>query len=323
MCERLAITITATLLMLSISLGAVAQEFPVKSVRIVVPGPAAGGADVVARAMGVRMAELIGQQVVIENRPGANGQIATELVSKALPDGYTVILGTASAFSLNPSLGSVPYDPIKSFSPVTMVATSPLLLVVHPSVPVKSVGDLIKLAKSRPGQLLYASNGAGSLSHLTTELFRSQARIELVHVPYKGGTPAVIDTVTGQVSLVITALPTLMTQVRAGRVRPIAVTGASRVSALPQIPTVAESGLRGFNSVQWYAMFAPAGTPQGAIQRLNAVVSKVVATAEMQTLFTREGLQGGGSPPGELGVFLANDLVKWGKVVKAIQVKRN
>ncbi|MCW5604678.1 MAG: tripartite tricarboxylate transporter substrate binding protein [Burkholderiales bacterium] len=313
----------AGVLVLSGPLDATAQEFPVKPVRIIVPGPAAGGADVVARAMGVHMAELLGQQVVIENRPGANGQIATELVSKAPPDGYTVILGTASAFSLNPSLGPVPYDPIRSFSPVSMVATSPLLLVVHPSIPVRMVGDLIKLAKSRPGQLLYASNGAGSLSHLTTELFSSQAGIELVHVPYKGGTPAVIDTVTGQVSLVITALPTLMTQVRAGRVRPVAVTGTSRVSALPDVPTVSEGGLTGFSSVQWYAMFAPAGTPQGAGQRLNGVVSKVVEAVEMKTLFAREGLEGAGSTPGDLGAFLAADLAKWGKVVKAIQVKRD
>jgi tripartite-type tricarboxylate transporter receptor subunit TctC len=321
--NRRALFSLTALFALSFSAESPAQEFPAKPVRVIVPGPAAGGADVVARAMGTRMAELFGQQVVIENRPGANGQIATELVSKSAPDGYTVILGTASAFSLNPNLGTVPYDPVKSFSPVTMVATSPLLLVVHPSVPARTVSEVIKLARVRPGQLLYASNGAGSLSHLTTELFANQAGIQLVHVPYKGGTPAVIDTVTGQVSLVITALPTLMTQVRAGRVRPIAVTGTARVSALPDTPTVAEGGLKGFSSVQWYAMFAPAGTPQAAVQRLNTVVGKVIEAPEMKSLFAREGLDGTGSSPANLGAFLAEDLAKWGKVVKAIQVKRN
>lgn len=315
--------ICGVLLSLLCPAGAFAQSFPEKSVRMVLPGPAAGGADVVGRAVGARMSDVLGQQVVVDNRPGANGQIATELVAKSAPDGYTVILGTSSAFTLNPNLGPVPYDPVKSFAPVSMVATTPLLLVVHPSVPVKSVADIITLAKTRPGEMLYASNGAGSLSHLTTELFRIRAGINIVHVPYKGGTPAVIDTVSGQVSLLITAFPTLMSQVRAGRVRPIAVTSAKRAAALPDVPTIAEGSLKGFTSVQWYAMFAPAGTSQAIVGRLNVAISKAIGAADVKQVFAREGLKSEGGGPKELAAFLIDDLSKWGKVVKSIGVKRN
>ena len=299
-----------------------AQEYPTKSIRLIVPGPAAGGADVVARAVGARISEMVGQQVVVDNRPGANGQIATEITAKSMPDGYTVILATSSALALNPNLGPVPYDPVNSFTPIAMVATSQLLLVVHPSLPVKTVSDVIRLAKARPGQLLYASNGLGSLSHLTTELFRSQAGIEIVHVPYKGGTPAVTDTVSGQTSLIITALPTLMTQVRAGRVRPVAVTGLKRTAVLPDIPTIAESGLTGFSSAQWYGMFAPAGTATGVVQRLNTASVKAVSSSEVKEVLAREGLEGAAGSPRDLAVFLVADLAKWAKVVKAAGMQR-
>jgi len=299
-----------------------AQDYPVKAVRMIVPGPPAGGADVVARALGARLSDSLGQQIVIDNRAGANGQIAAELTAKSPADGYTIILATSSAFTLNPSLGAVPYDPVKSFAPVSPVATSPLLLVVHPSVPAKSVADLVRLAKARPGQLLYGSNGMGSLSHLTTELFKSQAGIDMVHVPYKGGTPAVIDTVGGQVSVLITALPTLMAQVRAGKVRAVAVTGSRRVSTLPEVPTVEEGGLKGFSAVQWYAMFAPAGTSAAIVQRLNGTLGAAVAAAEVKELFGREGLESASGSAQELGAFLATDLAKWMQVVRALGIRR-
>jgi len=301
---------------------AVAQGFPSKPVRVIVPGPPAGGADVVARALGARMSQVLGQQIVIDNRAGANGLIATELTAKSSPDGYTVILGTSSAFTLNPNLSAnVPYDPIKSFAPVSFVCSAPLLLVVHPSVPVNTVRDLIKLAKAKPGQIFYASNGTGSLSHLTTELFKNAAGVDMVHVPYKGGTPAVIDTISGQVSLIITAIPTLLTQVRAGRVRAIAVTAEKRSPAFPNVPTAAESGLPGFSSVQWYAMFAPAGTPSQTVQRLNSAVNKALSSPEVEKTFVREGLEGKGSSSQELAAFLASDLAKWAKVIKAAKIE--
>ncbi len=300
----------------------VAQEFPSKPVRVIVPGPPAGGADVVARAMGPQMSQGLGQQIVIENRAGANGLIATELTAKSVPDGYTIILGTSSAFTLNPNLLSkVPYDPIKSFAPISFVCSAALLLVVHPSVPAKTVRDLVKLAKARPGQIFYASNGTGSLSHLTTELFRGAAGVDIVHVPYKGGTPAVIDTVSGQVSLLITAIPTLIAQVRAGRVRPLAVTGAKRSQALPDVPTVAESGVPGFSAFQWYAMFAPAETSPQVVRRLNSAVSRAVSSPDVEKVFAREGLEGKAGSPQELAAFVSADLAKWANVIQTAKIR--
>jgi tripartite-type tricarboxylate transporter receptor subunit TctC len=299
----------------------IAQEYPAKSVRMIVAGPPAGGADVVARAMGPRLTQLMGQQIIIDNRAGANGVIATEMVAKAPPDGYTVLLGTSSALTLSPNLGAVPYDPLKSFVPVSMVGLAPLMLVVHPSVPAATTQALVKLAKARPQQLLYASNGNGSLSHLTTELFKHTAGIDMVHVPYKGGTPAVIDTISGQVSLIITAVPTLLAQVKAGKVRALAVTGAKRAAVLPEISTIAESGYPGFSSYQWYAVFAPAGTAPAIVQRLNGALAKTLAAPEVQEIFTREGLEISPGGPADLGNFLAADFAKWARVVKAAGIK--
>jgi tripartite-type tricarboxylate transporter receptor subunit TctC len=268
------------------------------------------------------MSERLGQLLVIDDRPGANGQIATELAAKSPPDGYTIILATSSAFTLNPNLGPVPYDPVRSFAPVSLVCQAALLLVVHPSLPARTVQDVIRLAKAHPGRMMYGSNGIGSLSHLTTELFKQQAGIDITHVAYKGGTPAVIDTISGQVSLTITALPTLMTQVRAGKLRAIAVTSLQRSRSLPEVPTVDESGLKGFNSVQWYAFFGPAGLPGTAIQRLNAATATALKTQDVGQVFLREGLEAAASSPEELATFLATDLARWAKVIKTAGMRR-
>jgi tripartite-type tricarboxylate transporter receptor subunit TctC len=293
------------------------QGFPAKPVRFVVIGPPAGGADVIARPVAQRMTEAIGQAVVVDNRPGAGGIVGSQFVAGAPPDGYTILLATASGFSIAPFLGKKrPYDPMQDFAAVTLLATAPMLVTVHPSLPVKSVKELIGLARARPRDLLYASNGAGSFSHLTTELFSHAAGISMVHVPYKGGTPAVIDTMSGATQVLITALPTLIAQVKAGRLRALAVTSGKRSSAVPDLPTVAETGLRGFESVQWYGVFAPRNTPPAIVERLHVEIRKAAEGPAVKAPLSQEGADLVVTGPRALAEFLRSDIAKWQKVIR-------
>ena len=249
---------------------AVAQTFPSKSIRIVVPLAAGGPGDVLARAVGQKLAENVGQPVVIDNRPGANTNIGNEAVAKSPPDGYT-LLATASTLTINPSLyANLPYDAVKSFAPLTLIATTPLVLVVHPSLPVKSVQELAALAKSKPGQLHYGSAGSGSVLHLAGEMFNTMARVKLVHVPYKGVTNAFSDLLGGQISLMFPGAPIALPQARAGKLRALATTGDKRAPAAPELPTVAEMGFPGYEVSVWYGLLAPAGTPAATINRLHS-----------------------------------------------------
>lgn len=293
------------------------QSYPVKPIRLIVGGPPGGGADVVMRPIAHKLSETLGQQVIVDNRPGAGSMIAAQLVAGSPPDGYTVLQASASGFSISPFLQKkLPYDPIHDFTPITLIATAPLMVTVHPSLPVRSVKDLIGLARTKPGQLLYASNGKGSFSHLTTEMFARSAGIKIVHVPYKGGTPAVIDTVSGNVQVVITAFPTLIAQVRASRLRALAVTGEKRAPVLPELPTVAESALPGFVSVQWYGIFAPKGTPATITNRLHGEIQRAAESPAVKAPLSQEGAELTVTGPQALAEFLRADVLKWQRVIR-------
>lgn len=293
------------------------QSYPAKPVRLIISGPPGGGADVIMRPIAQRLSEQMGQQVVADNRPGAGSIIAAQILMASPADGYTVLQGGGSGFSVAPFvLRKLPYDPERDFIPVTMIAKAPMMIAVNPALPVRSVKDVVALAKSKPNQLLYGSNGQGSFSHLSTELFSSTTGIRMMHVPYKGGTPAVIDTVSGHVQLIITALPTLIAQVKASRLRAIAVTSIKRSSAVPDIPTMAESGYAGYESVQWYGIFAPKGTPAAITERLYNELRKAGESPALKAPIAQEGAELVVNGPLALADFLRADIAKWRKVIK-------
>jgi len=297
-----------------------AQAWPAKPIRMVVPFPAGGGTDLFARTLAQKLGAVFGQQVVVDNRSGAGGMIGSEIVAKAPPDGYTLLVTSSSSHSIVPHLTRKPlYDPVRDFAPVIIIASAPNMLVVHPSLPAKNVRELIALAKARPGAINYASNGTGTLSHLTGELFKLQTGTSLVHIPYKGGPPAVIDLMAGQVSVLFTAVPTALSQVRAGKLRAIAVTGAKRAEVMKELPTVAET-LAGFESSQWWGMFAPPQTPAEIIDRLNAEVTKILADPELRARFANEGAEPVGGSPKDMAAYLKADVEKWGKVVRDAKI---
>jgi tripartite-type tricarboxylate transporter receptor subunit TctC len=241
-----------------------AQSYPVKPIRIIVPFPAGGIADLFGRVIGQKFHETWGQPAVVENRPGAGGNIGAEVVAKSPPDGYTLVTGSIGTHAVNVSLFSkLPYDPIRDFAPVSLIMEAEGLLVVHPSVPVRTVKELIALAKARPGQLAYASAGYGTAAHLSGELFKSMAKVDMVHVPYKGNVPAITDLIAGQTSLLFATMPTVLPQVQAGRLKALAVTSSARAPAAPQLPTIAEAALPGYSVTNWIGVFAPAGHPAG------------------------------------------------------------
>ncbi|MCC7484060.1 MAG: tripartite tricarboxylate transporter substrate binding protein [Burkholderiales bacterium] len=300
-----------------------AQGYPVKPVRIIVPFPAGGGTDLMARTLGDKLAAALGQPFLVDNRSGAGGAVGTDHVAKAPPDGYTLLVSSSSALVIGPNLvRKSPYDPLRDLAPVVLISSSPNVLVVHPSVPAKSVKDLIALAKRRPAGLNYGSNGAGTLSHLTAELFKLRTGIEMLHVPYKGAPPAVVDTMAGNVSLLFTAYPTVSAQVRSGRLRALAVTSTNRVSIAPDLPTVAET-LPGFDSSQWWGMFGPAGLPAAAVSRLNAEMQKALSMADVRKRLAADAADPIGGSEADCARFLRADFEKWRKVIADVGVQPN
>jgi len=284
---------------------------------MIVPFPAGGTADLLARQIGQTMGEALRQQVVIENRTGAGGNIGADLAAKAKPDGYTLLMGTVSTHAINPNLyPNMPYDPVKDFAPVAMVARMPNLLVLHPSVPAASVAELIALAKARPGTLAFASAGNGTTQHLAGELFKKMADVDMIHVPYKGNAPAVTDLVGGQVQVMFDNIPVSLQQVRAGKLRALAVTGPARSPVLPQLPTVAEAALPGYNITSWFGLYAPSGTSPQIIERLNREANKALATALIRRRLTDQGIEPAGGTPGQFAEFMRTELVKWGRIVR-------
>lgn len=301
---------------------AYAQQYPTKPIRIVVPFPPGGFSDVFARIIGNKMNESWGQQAVIDNRPGAGGNIGADIVAKAAPDGYTLVMGTIGTHAINATLFSrMPYDPIRDFTAVAFVVEAEGLLTVHPSLPVKTAKELIALARSKPGELTYASAGAGTTSHLAGELFKTMAKVDLTHVPYKGNVPAITDLMSGQTSMLFATLPTVLPQVQAKRLKGIAVLGAKRSSALPEMPTLAESGLRGFEVNNWTGVLAPAGTPAAIVTRLNGEIVRIMQLPDVQARLPKEGLRFVAMTPQQFGEFVRSEKEKWAPIVKATGAK--
>jgi tripartite-type tricarboxylate transporter receptor subunit TctC len=313
---RRAATGILTVALCAFASAAVAQPFPAKPIRIVVPLAAGGPADIFARAIGERLSAGSGQPVVIDNRPGANTNIGSEIVAKAAPDGYTLLL-TASTHTINPSLyANLPFDPIRDFAPITLIAQTPLVMVLHPSVPAKSVREFIALAKTRPGQINFGSAGNGSTLHLAGEMFNVLAGVKMVHVPYKGVTQAMNDLLGGHLALMFPGAPIALPHARSGKLNALATTGAERTPAAPELPTVAEAGIPGFEVTVWYGTFAPAGTPQPVIQRLNADLVRIVQQPNIRERWAALGAEPLTNTAAEFAAFLGADLRKWAKVVK-------
>src|SRR6266700_8099210 len=276
--------IILALAMFLASLAVLGQDYPSKPIRLIVPFTAGGGNDSVARLVGKSLSDSLGQQLVIDNRPGAGGVLGAEIAAKAAPDGYTLFLGGVGSHAVNPNLNDrLPYDPIRDFAPVALLAQAPLVLVVHPSVPAESFKAFVALARSRPGQLNYASNGNGSSSHLAAVMFDSMTGVDMVHVPYKGLSPALTDLLSGRVQLMFSSVVAILPHINAGKLRGLAVTGRRRLPSMPDLPTIAESGLPAYEAGSWYGVLAPAGTPREIVARLNAELVKALAQPEVRT----------------------------------------
>ncbi|HTP96145.1 MAG TPA: tripartite tricarboxylate transporter substrate binding protein [Burkholderiales bacterium] len=308
--------ITLALIALALAPLCAAQSYPTRPVRMVVPFAAGGSTDIVGRTVAQKLTEALGATFIVDNRPGGSTMIGTELVAKAPPDGYTLLVVPAP-FTINPSLQpKVPYDALADFTPITLINTTPLVLAVNPGVPARSVKELIALARAKPGVLNYGSSGIGGSNHLAGELFNAMARVSIMHVPYKGNAPALADLVGGHVDLVYNGLTSALPLIQAGKIRALAVTGLQRSSVLPDVPTLNESGLKGFEAIAWNGLAAPAKTPPEIIARLNAGVVRALAAPEVKERLRAEGSDPVGSKPEEFARFLRAEIAKWAKVIK-------
>jgi tripartite-type tricarboxylate transporter receptor subunit TctC len=300
-----------------VALSAAAQNYPAKPIRIVAPYPPGGPTDILARIIGQKMYEDWGQPVVVESKPGAGGNVGTDYVARAAPDGYTLLMGASGPLAINVTLFSkLPYDPSTDLAPVIHVASVPLVLVVHPSLPVKSLEDFIVLLKSKPGQLNYGSAGPGTVQHMTAELFKFMAKVEMVHIPYKGAAPAVADVVGGQVPIMFDSMISCIPHVKGGRLRALAITGLTRSALLPDVPTVEESGVPRFEATAWYGVVAPATVPKDIIGKLNGEMLKVLRLPDVKQRLAEMGTDFVGGSPEQFGRFIKAEITKWAKVVK-------
>jgi len=299
-----------------------AASYPAKTIRIVIALAPGGGVDTSGRLLGQKFTDAWGQQAVAENRPGAGGTIATELVARAAPDGYTLLMQSMS-HAITPALYKLSYDTIKDFAPISLFVQSPSVLAVHPSLPVKSVKELIAFAKPRPDEILFSSSGSGSGQHLAMELLNRMAGLQLVHIPYKGTAPSILDLVAGRVSITSASAISTMPHVRAGKLRALAVSSAKRSPSVPELPTVAEAGVPGFAVDQWYGLFAPAGTPKEIVAKLYGEIAKAVTQADTKERLLAMGLDPVGMPPNEFTEYLKTETVKWGKLVRDAGIRVN
>lgn len=320
MFERLSFKDVVAIAAMLYTVSAGAQTYPAKPVRIVVPSSPGGGTDILARVLAQKLTESLGQQFVVENRPGAGQVIGIEAVARSAPDGYSLLMA-ASAIVINEVMyAKPPYDTLRDFAPVTLAASLPNILVVHPALPAKSVKELIALAKARPGQLNYSSAGAGTSPHLSMELFRLMAGITLTHVPYKGTGPATIDLVAGQVQLSMPNVLTAQPQIKGGKLRPLGVTSAKRATGLPDVPAIAET-VPGYEAIQWYGLLAPANTPREAVAKLQSEIARILQNPEVKARLATDGADAVGSRPDEFAAYVRTEKDKWAKVVKSAGIK--
>jgi len=317
--KRIMGMLAASVALVAFGQGAVhAQDYPSRPVRIVVGFPPGGGADTIGRLLGKKLGEAWSQSIVVENRPGADASIATEFVSRAAPDGYTLLM-TTNAHTITPFQRKLPYDPVKDLAPITLVASTPNLLLVHPALPVRTQADLIALAKRRPGELAFASSGTGTSPYLSMELFKMLAGIDMVHVPYKGSGPAVIDLMGGHVQLMFGAVSTTLPYVKAGKLRVLSVSSTQRIAAAPEVPTVAEAGLPGFEARSWYAVLAPAKTPAEIVQKVATDIAAMLRQQDIIAFLATIGFDPVGNTPAQFAEVIRSDMVRWGKVIRAVQ----
>jgi tripartite-type tricarboxylate transporter receptor subunit TctC len=306
---------------LTLQAHAAEQTFPSKVVRILVGAPPGGSNDIFARAIGQRITPSLGQQVIVDNRPGANQLIAADLTAKAPADGHTLYITTtsfAAGVAIQPKL---PFDPVNDLTGVTMVGNGPMVLVVHPSLPAKTAKDLVAIARSKPGQLNYTSSGVGSINHMAMEVFKAQAKVDVVHIPHKGMSPALTDLMAGNVQILIVSLPSVAGQMKSGRLRALGVTGEKRTTFAPELPTIAESGVPGYEASLWWGIFAPSKTPKPVIDRLNGEIHKAMASPEMKKLYVEFGAEPSPTTPEAFTAMVKKEIAKWSKVVKDANIK--
>ncbi len=302
--------------------GALAQAWPAKPVRLIVPFPPGGGNDVIARAVAQKLGERLGQAVVVENRAGANGIVGLQALMQAAADGHTIAVGAAGPLAVNPGLyDKLPYDPLKDFAPITNMVNFPLLLVTHPSVAAKNTQELVALAKAQPGKLHYSSPGSGNSGHLAGELFNTMAGVKTVHVPYKGQGPALTDLIAGQVQMLYSSIPSVLPHVRQGQLNAIAIGSARRIPSLPEIPTIAESGVPGYEAYSWVGMIAPAGTPREVITRLHREIADILKQKDVAEKLNGQGALPVGDTPEQFATYIKAEIDKWGAVVRSSNIK--
>jgi tripartite-type tricarboxylate transporter receptor subunit TctC len=301
----------------SVAAPVAAAEYPSRPIRFIVPFPPGGGNDIVGRIVAARLAEGLGQQIVVDNRGGAGGTIGTDITAKAPPDGYTMLVNNISLAVNHTLFKKLPYDTLKDLAPVSLIGRQPNIVVVHPALPVKSVRELLALARAKPGEMSYGSGGVGTASHLATEMLKLMTKTEMVHVPYKGLGPALTDLVGGRLQVIISTMASALPQTRAGRLRPIAVTTAQRSAFFPDVPTMDEAGVKGYEFSTWYGLLMPGGTPRAIVERVNAETRKAVGSSLVKEQFVGQGLEPASSSPQEFGAYLKREVAKWAPVVKA------
>lgn len=311
-----------TLAVLAAAPCAWSQQYPTRPVRIVAPFAPGGGTDFIARIIAQKLGAALGQQFIVDNRPGAGGVLGTEIGVKSAPDGYTLTM-IAASYTVNPSLYKLKFDPVNDLTAVVLIDKGPFLVVVHPSMPVKNIKDLVALAKSKPGEINYATSGQGSIVHMATELFLSMAKIKMTHIPYKGTGPALTDTISGQTTLLFGSIASTLPYTKSGRLRAIAVTTAKRIPAEPNIPSIAESGVPGYDVTNWHGLIGPKGMPRPIVTRINGEVAKIIKQKEMEKQLEGDGLSADGGPPEEFQQRIAKEIPQWKKVVAEAGIKAN